>query len=59
MSWRVIENKLAELNKQKDFQSFEGLKEYGDLEASITKKKIERNNSVILIQQLLMVNYQI
>ena len=42
---QVIENKLAELNKQKDFQSFEGvLKEYGDLEASITKKKIERNN---------------
>lgn len=40
-----IDNKLAELNKQKDFQSFEGiLKEYGDLEASIAKKKIERNN---------------
>lgn len=40
-----IDDKLAELNKQKDFQSFEGiLKEYGDLEASIAKKKIERNN---------------
>lgn len=42
---QVIENNLAELNKQKDFQSFEGvLKEYGDLEAIIAKKKIERNN---------------
>ena len=42
---QVIENKLAELNNQKNFQSFESvLKEYGDLEASIAKKKVERNN---------------
>lgn len=42
---QIVENKLVELNKQKEFQSFEGvLKEYGDLEASIAKKKIERSN---------------
>lgn len=40
-----IENQLAELNKRNDFQSFERfLKEYGDLEASIATKRIERNN---------------
>jgi hypothetical protein len=40
-----IEHKLAELNKQKNFQSIEGLlKEYGDLEASVVARKIERNN---------------
>ena len=39
-----IENKLTELNKQKDFQSFEYLlKEYKDLEANISKNKAERN----------------
>ncbi|GHU57800.1 hypothetical protein FACS189411_12110 [Bacteroidia bacterium] len=39
-----IEGKLSKLNQQKDFQSFEGLlKEYGDLETSISRKKIERN----------------
>lgn len=41
---QIIENELAELNKQKNFQSVEGiLKEYGDLEASVAKKRIERN----------------
>lgn len=40
-----VENKLTELNKQKDFQSFENLlNEYSGLEASITKKKTELNN---------------
>jgi hypothetical protein len=40
-----IESKLAELNKQKEFQSFENiLKEYGELKTSIAQKKTARNN---------------
>jgi hypothetical protein len=39
-----VKDKLEELNKQKDFQSLERLlKEYGDLEISISKRKTERN----------------
>lgn len=39
-----VEGKLAELNKQKDLQSFEHLlKEYRDLETSISKNRTERN----------------